>query len=123
MNASIFPPATWIVLSTLFIVSIFYNRQIDKLDRLGRMKPYTWLTVVIGVGYTLVGVYFLIGWQATLLVLLAFAASGPPMAWGDIRRFWVETENGERTIKNLIMKHGLNPRSLQGEDDGQPEAD
>ncbi len=122
MNASILPSSFWIVVPVLFVISVLYNQQIDKLERRGRMQAFTWLSVVIGVGYTLIGVVFLIGWAATLLVLIAFIASGVPMIWGDIRRFWVEVENGDRTIKNLVKKHKLGLSSLQGADDGQKEA-
>lgn len=42
--------------------------------------------VVIGVLVTCVGIGAILGFQAMLICLLCFAASGIPMIYGDVRR-------------------------------------
>ncbi|MCI0729655.1 MAG: hypothetical protein L0332_23485 [Chloroflexi bacterium] len=118
MEQIFFSPKLLIVLMVLLIVSTFYNKLIDHLHQRGRMAGYTWLTVVVGVLYTLLGLAIL-DWQAAVLALLVFAFSGSPMALGDIRRFWQEQEGGTRRIKELVMMHNIEGALLsssQGDD-------
>jgi len=59
----------------------------DFVTRAGEHKDgYTWLLVVVGVLVTLLGVA-LISWQAAVLTLIAFVASGIPMIVGDVARY------------------------------------
>lgn len=63
-----------------------YNWLVLQLGRRGYDDGYTWLLVVIGVAVTAVAAGFTIGWGAVLLLGVYFAASGLPMALGDIYR-------------------------------------
>lgn len=67
------------VLVVLFLVSVIYAIVLEVSERRwGFVTAYTWLTVVIGVGYTLVGLAWL-SLEAAGLALLAFAASSIPI--------------------------------------------
>lgn len=67
------------VLLVLFLTSIIYAILLQWLERRwGFVSAYTWLTVVIGVGYTLCGLAFL-NWKAAALALLVFVVSSVPI--------------------------------------------
>ena len=67
------------VLVGLFLVSVVYALVLEWSERLfGFVSEYTWLTVVIGVGYTLVGLA-IASVEAALLALVAFVASSIPI--------------------------------------------
>ena len=70
----------------LLAFGIGYNWLVLELGRRGYDDGYTWLLVVGGVAVTAVAAGFTIGWGAVLLLGLYFAASGLPMALGDIYR-------------------------------------
>ncbi len=70
----------------LLAFGIAYNWLVLELGRRGYDDGYTWLLVVIGVAVTAVAAGFTIGWGAVMLLGLYFAASGLPMALGDIYR-------------------------------------
>lgn len=67
----------------------WFNRHV--VERLGSdADGFTWLLVVIGCGVTLVGTGLLdlvLDWNAGLIGLVAFAASGLFMSYGAIRRY------------------------------------
>jgi len=66
-------------LAALFGVSVVYAIALEVSERRwGFVSAYTWLTVVIGVAYTLAGLAWL-SLEAALLALLAFAASSVPI--------------------------------------------
>jgi hypothetical protein len=77
-----------------------YNALIDRLHWREHMDNWTWLTVVIGVGYTLVAAGVVLwgfvgqGSTAVVVVFLMFVATGIPMIAGDIRRVVVWANNG-----------------------------
>ena len=63
----------------LFVTSIIYAVLLQWSERRwGFVSAYTWLTVVIGVGYTLIGLAVLC-WQAAVLGLVVFASSCIPI--------------------------------------------
>jgi ACR3 family arsenite efflux pump ArsB len=62
---------------------IAFNYFVDQLN--GRKDGYLSLLVAAGVGVTLIGVA-IISWQAAVLVLACFTASGIPMIIGEISR-------------------------------------
>jgi hypothetical protein len=67
------------VLVGLFVVSVFYALALEYSERhWGFVSAYTWLTVVIGVGYTLAGLA-LLSLEAAVLALFVFAASAIPI--------------------------------------------
>lgn len=79
----------------LFAFGIGFNWLVLQLSRRGYSDGYTWLLVVVGVAVTVIAAGFTIGWTAVLLLFVYFAASGLPMALGDIWRK-VQAEAVER---------------------------
>jgi hypothetical protein len=75
-----------IVYAALLIFGILFNTLIDWAERKRILDGYTAYAVALGVLVTLGGVAFL-NWQAALLVLGAFIASGLPMLVGSTWRF------------------------------------
>lgn len=76
------------ILLALVVFGYLYNLKIERLGHKG--EGWEWLMVVIGVGVTQIGVGVLdmiLGWNAFLLGLMAYAASGLPMIWGAVTRF------------------------------------
>lgn len=84
-----------VFLAFIFAATVFgvgYNTFVGWLHRHGYNEGYTWAEVIIGVAGTLLllGGLLLATGQSLLPVLLAFAlfaASGLPMAAGDIWRY------------------------------------
>lgn len=107
----------WLLLAGLFLVSAGYNWLINWLHRAGRMQGYTWLSVIVGVGYTLAALAIL-DWQAALKALLLFAASGAPMALGDICRFWRDQEESRAIVRKLHKSLMSNSGDSNGETAG-----
>lgn len=70
----------------LFAFGTAFNALVGQLNRHGYNDGYTWLLVVAGVAVTVTVAGFTIGWGAVLLLFVYFAASGLPMAFGDIWR-------------------------------------
>lgn len=67
------------VLAALFGVSVLYAVFLEWSERrFGFVSAYTWLTVVIGVGFTLIGLA-VASLEAALLALAVFVASGIPI--------------------------------------------
>lgn len=67
------------VFGALFGVSVLYAFFLQWSERrFGFVSAYTWLTVVIGVGYTLIGLA-IASVEAALLGLAVFVASGIPI--------------------------------------------
>lgn len=102
--------ATWnfaFAMIVLFILSILYNMLIDWMHQREEMEPYTWLTVVVGVGYTLGGSAIAMrGVVATTttavaIVALVFMVTGLPMSAGDLRRYWHGRGNGHSILSDI----------------------
>lgn len=67
------------MLAALFVVSVVYAALLEVAERRwGFVSAYTWLAVVIGVAYTLVGLAWL-SVEGALMALAAFAASSVPI--------------------------------------------
>ena len=67
------------VLLVLFLVSVLYAIFLEWSERrFGFVSAYAWLTVVISVGYTLIGLA-VISLEVAILALLAFVATGIPI--------------------------------------------
>ena len=79
----------WIVLVLLFAASVVFNEIVERINRESKGDhPLAAAGVVVGVAFTLVGVYFLgVPWEYILLVILAFVATGTPMLVGDVGRW------------------------------------
>jgi hypothetical protein len=95
----------WVVV-ILFGLSLLYDRGVIRRgDRAGWLEPYTALTVVAGVLYTLAGVWA-VDRKAAVLTFWAFVASGAPMIAGDLERYLERVRNGERVLVNLEARYG-----------------
>lgn len=70
----------------LLAFGVAYNWLVGQLGRRGYDDGYTWLLVVGGVAVTVLAAGMTIGWTAVALLGVYFAASGLPMALGDIWR-------------------------------------
>ena len=71
------------VLFGLFMFGCSFNALVDYLK--DRSDGYLAMLVTAGVGITLIGAA-IISWQAAVLLLACFAASGIPMIIGEIAR-------------------------------------
>lgn len=87
------------VLAGLFFFGLAYNALMHYLD--GKKDGYTAFLVVAGVLITLGGAA-LISWQAAVLCLVCFVASGIPMIVGDIYRAIKRREQAIARIKQEI---------------------
>lgn len=111
----------WLLCIALSLVSLVYDRLLVERLRVSRtndglvvsrMPGYTWVTVVIGVGYVLVaaaigvalGISFE-GYGAILALFFYFAFAGWPMALGEVRHTWKRNEEGLRRILHFNLKH------------------
>ncbi len=88
----------WAGLTGLFLISIVHNAGVDFLRQKSHgVNPYTSLLVVLGVAYTVVAALLIdygkypagndwfLSWQT---LIMCFVASGVPMVWGDIARYF-----------------------------------
>lgn len=73
--------------AALFGFGLAFNWLINLFNRHGLDDGFTWLLVVVGVGITVLAAGFTIGWTAVIVLFIYFAASGLPMAAGDIYRY------------------------------------
>ena len=80
-------PVDWRLIGSvmfgLFMFGLSYNFFVGSLEE--RKNGYLAMLVAAGVGMTLIGVA-IVSWQAAVLVLACFAASGMPMIVGEISR-------------------------------------
>lgn len=76
-----------VTVGVLLAFGTFYNWLVLQLHRCGYNDGYVWLEVVVGVSVTVFVAGFTLGWQTVLLLVIYFAASGLPMAAGDIWRY------------------------------------
>ncbi|RMG02006.1 MAG: hypothetical protein D6735_10975 [Acidobacteria bacterium] len=85
------------VIGLLFSFGLLYNQVVEYLLRKRYAEGYTSLLVAFGVFVTLAGVA-VIDLSASLLALIAFAASGTPMVIGSIVRYVRKREAMQRAI-------------------------
>ena len=91
----------WFTGFWLFVASSFYDvLVIRRLAKNNQMEKWTWFTVVVGVGYTLVAFWFL-DRQAAKKMFLLFCFSGLPMSIGDLVRWWEREQNGKRVLASI----------------------
>lgn len=90
----------------LFLMSFLYDRTVIRQgNRQGWLEPYTALTVVIGVLYTLAGVWTT-DRKAARKVFWAFVFSGTPMIYGDLERHLERVRNGDSALLTLATRYG-----------------
>lgn len=81
-------PDVWRVLALLFCAGILYNALVDYVQQqLPDRHGVTALLVVVGVGWTLIGLLLLTDLNTFILALLCFIASGSPMIFGSMARY------------------------------------
>jgi hypothetical protein len=61
----------------------------------------TWLTVVLGTALVLAALYFLLAWEAWLLVVLAFIVAGLPVVGRSLLN---------DLARDLALERGINDR-------------
>lgn len=92
--------------AALFVLSLLYDRLIIRRgDRQGWLEPFTALTVVAGVLYTLAAVWAF-DRGAARAAFWAFVASGTPMILGDLERYLERARNGDAALQELEGKYG-----------------
>jgi hypothetical protein len=107
-----------VAFSTLFLISLVYDRGVIRRgDRQGWLEPFTALTVVAGVLYTLLGVWA-VDRKAAVKVFWAFAFSGTPMIVGDLERYLERVRNGDSALAYLAARHGKGGEEGRGKLDG-----
>lgn len=77
---------TLAVLAGLLLFGLAYNWAVARIEQAVPDHGYTAIWVIGGVAITVLATVPLIGWQAALIVLGAFAASGLVMTLGSIQR-------------------------------------
>lgn len=87
----------WGVFFAMLLFGVGYNTLVAWLERKRYVEGYLSLVVALGVAVTLAGVA-VISWQAALLTLVMFIASGTPMIAGSILRY-IQAREAEQ--KNL----------------------
>lgn len=83
------------VFTGLFVTACFYNYAVTWLEKKHYQEGWLALLVVIGVGFTLAGIAF-ISWQAAILSLCGFIATGTPMIAGSLIRYFEAKEHLRR---------------------------
>lgn len=90
----------------LLVTSLLYDRAVIRRgDRQGWLEPFTALTVVFGVLYTLTAVWA-VDRKAAVKVFWAFVFSGTPMILGDLERYLERVRNGDDALVSIAAKHG-----------------
>ena len=89
----------------LALVGAGYNQLVGVAERRGWMEGVTSLAVALGALITLIGAA-VICWQAALIVLVCFVASGLPMIFGSIYRYIRAREQGRRDLINEVRIRG-----------------
>jgi hypothetical protein len=90
-----------LILCGLLLWGVLFALAVYKIGR--RREGYTALLVVVGVLVTLGGVA-VVSWQAALLALMCFAASGAPMVVGDIVHYTNQREREMRQIREAALR-------------------
>lgn len=85
------------VIMGLLLFGIGYNAFVSYAEKEGYTEGYMSIVVAGGVLATLGGIA-IVSWQAALLCLAGFAASGVPMIIGSMIRFAVQNKNSKQAI-------------------------
>jgi hypothetical protein len=94
----------------LVLFGIGYNSLTSWMEKHGYMEGYTSLMVALGVLITLAP-FAVVCWQAVLLVLGGFIASGLPMIIGSISRYLLKREIAQKELAKVANEF----IDLQGE--------
>jgi hypothetical protein len=89
------------VLCGLALFGVGYNQAVAAAERRGWLEGFVSLAVALGAAVTLLGAAA-ICWQAAVLVLGCFVASGLPMIAGSIWRYVRARELGIRALREGV---------------------
>jgi hypothetical protein len=90
-----------VVYMSLVLFGFFYNQLVMLASRRGWIQGYTSLFVVAGVLMTLAGVA-LVDWEAAVITVGAFTASGTPMILGSVWRHMRYREADIEAMRNEV---------------------
>lgn len=91
------------VLLGLALFGTLYNQLVSHLEKKGYSEGFVSLLVAAGSGVTLLGMAVL-DWQAALLALVCFMASGSPMILGSILRYVQAREQSKQRLIREIRR-------------------
>ena len=97
---------TFVISATLAAFGYFYNHWVAGLESDGRDEGITALLVVGGVAATLLGIGALdvyVDWNAGIIGLVCFTASGLPMVVGSLSRYAKLREQQIKTTLGEIL--------------------
>src|SRR5690554_1398126 len=87
-----------VILAALLMFGLWFNSYVERrVESADGEQPFTWVWVVTGTLVTLIGLA-IINWQAALLALICFTASGVPMIVGSINRHERRQEKRRRLM-------------------------
>ena len=98
--------AIGVILIALLLFGLYFNAKIAEVENTQIDHGYTAIFVVIGVSVTLVGIAlidFFVDWNAGLIGLIAFVASGSPMAAGSFNRYLQRQAEQKRRMQELAL--------------------
>jgi hypothetical protein len=84
----------------LLVFGVLYNRLIEYLERRHYLEGFVSISVVAGVGVTLLGMFFIDPTTAVVMLLL-FICSGAPMIWGSIMRYVKAREAHQKSLREF----------------------
>lgn len=114
IHLDINPTTLVIVMVSLFLFGMAYNHLVAWLEKQGHDEGYTAILVVVGVLVTVVACTPLIGIESSLILLLAFLASGSSMIAGSIYRYMQR-----RSALNDDIKRTIRQLATEGHSDGE----
>ena len=91
-----------VVFGSLFFLSILYAVGLNWMERhLAELfDDHTWITVVIGVGYTIIGLAILLEKETIWLIFFAFVSSGLPI----VARSLINEIRRKKTFNHILQE-------------------
>ncbi len=99
-------PDFGILLAAIFLLVLFgigYNLVVAEWERKKYLEGFTSLAVVAGVLITLL-IEAGLNWQAAVLTLICFAASGLPMVIGSVWRYAKNRRKNQEEYESLAAR-------------------
>lgn len=99
----------------LFLFGILFNFVIGWAKPKGFLEPYMALWVAAGTLVTILGISIidkLVDWNAGLVALAAFAASGTPMIIGDAVRYVTKMQRELAALRRMELINGQTSETL-----------
>lgn len=98
-TSAVDPLTIGIVAAGLFVFGLAFDRLYAWADARGDTEGYVWVFVAGGVFVTLVGLGIVFGEWVAIVALALFAASGTPMAIGEMWRFNARRQAGREAAR------------------------